>query len=132
MKLTNVESLLKDLNSIELKELRKQFNSEINRFQYEIQKAERIEIENFINSLNIAGKWSGHGNVVSINQYAVDLATRNRLDDISERISKAFKDLVELKREIAVKAMREGTPLSRYFKTTVKRMNSFKDGNYHR
>lgn len=126
LKVVNVESLLASLDSIELKELRKQFNEQVSINMAKIAEQEQFEMKRFVDNLHLTSKWGRDIEVVSLTRWNISTDHRRRLADISDRISDAFTDLGQLKCEVAQCAKREGISFSRRFHTTLKRMNRYK------
>jgi hypothetical protein len=128
-KVTNVRlvSLLSNMDSNQLKELRKEFNTHYSNQMHDLDEKERVEILEFIDGLSLDRHWNEtHRNVVSLKRYSLPREQGQKLNTISDTISRAFNDLMELKREVAQDCRRDGIPNHRRFTTTVRRMNKFK------
>jgi len=127
-KTVNVAALLKNLDSYQLTELRKQFNKQCSKSMWELKEAERVAVLAFIDGLSIDRGWNNEDrDVVSLNRYTLTMDQRRSLNEISESISRAFRDLNELKTDVAREAKRSGTPFSKVFTTTVRRMNKYRN-----
>ena len=129
-KTVNVESLLKNLDSNELKELKQRFNDQFRSNMHNLREAEIIEVRQFIDGLSLDRGWyDSQRDAVSLSRYNLPIEQRRKLNEISDAISRGFRDLGELKTEVAREAKRNGTPYSKVFTTTVRRMNRYQ-GNY--
>jgi uncharacterized protein Yka (UPF0111/DUF47 family) len=129
-KVINVEALLNDLDSVELKALKKLFNSEFRESMHKIEKAEIEKIRSFIDGLDLTRGWnSDNRNVVSLIKWNLPRDQSQKLGQISETISRAFTELDELKRDVAQEIKRTGENNSKMFKTTIKRVNRYLANN---
>jgi len=132
VKVINVEALLTNLDSTQLKELRKQFNQECTKSMRALEDKEREQMCVFVDGLRLDRSYfSEELNVVSLNRWRLPMEQRQKLDSISSIIGKAFDALKDLKCEVANEAKRNGTPFSRVFHSTLKRMTKYKDANPH-
>jgi hypothetical protein len=129
-KVINVEALLNDLDSVELKALKKLFNAEFSASMHNIEKAEIEEIRVFVDGLDLTRNWnSDNRNAVSLIKWNLERHHSQKLGEISETISRAFRDLDSLKKEVAESVKRQGKSNSGFFKTTIKRLNRYKASN---
>lgn len=127
---TSVAKLLKNLDSYELKELRSQFHTQYSETIHRLAREEQEQIRVFIDGLSLDRSWyETQRDAVSLNRYNLPIEHRRTLNGISDAISKGFRELDELKTEVARDARRTGTPYSKVFSTTVKRMNRYKGNN---
>ena len=126
----NLTSLLSELDSNELSALRKQFNQQLSESMHKLEEAEKEEMRIFVDGLNLdrSRYWDNQRNCVSLISYNLPLEQRKRLDTLSNSISRAFKDLQDLKREVALECTRSGQPYSKVFCTSLKRMKKYKAG----
>jgi hypothetical protein len=131
-KVINVEALLSDLDSVELKALKKLFNAEFSSSMIAIRTAEIEKIRAFINGLDLTRGWnSDNRNAVSLIKWNLERHHSQKLGEISETISCAFGELDDLKKEVAEQCKRSATPYSKVFRTTIKRLNRYNDSNVH-
>ena len=123
----NIAAMLIDLDSNELKELRRELSAEISSTITRIAERESAEKRAFIDGLQLhRGYDSGDREVVSLNRRFLTMEQSRNLRDISDRIGKAFADLDQLKTDVAIEALRNHVSFSKVFKTTVKRMKKYR------
>jgi uncharacterized protein Yka (UPF0111/DUF47 family) len=129
-KVINVEALLNDLDSVELKALKKLFNEEFRSSMYAIERAEIEKIRVFIDGLDLTRNWnSDNRNAVSLIRWNLERHHSQKLGEISETISRAFRDLDNLKKEVAESVKRQDKSNSDFFKTTIKRLNRYNNSD---
>ena len=123
----NIAAMLVDLDSNELKELRRELSAEISSTIARIAEREDAEKRAFIDGLQLhRGHYGKHRDVVSLTSRFLTLEQSRNLRDISDRIGKAFADLDQLKTDVAIEAMRNHISFSKIFTTTVKRMKKYR------
>ena len=116
---------LEGLDLKELRELREQFMLDYSHRLYAIKEAERQALEEFINSFS--NRYYAHGltDVLSLDEYGLTMEERHDLSNASDQISSGFRALDRLKNQVFKRATREGVPLSKVFKTSIKRMKKY-------
>ena len=127
-RIDRVSSLLTDLDSSELRELKKQFNEKYRDQMHTLERAEELELKTFVDSLNLDRGWRVDSrDVVSLKHYGLPREQQVQLNQISEAIGRAFKDLSELKLQVARDAKNSGKAFSEVFHTSVKRMKRYQN-----
>ena len=123
----NIAAMLIDLDTEELRELKRELTAEISSTITQIAERESAEKRAFIDGLQLhRGYYNEHRDVVSLNRRFLTIEQCRNLRDISDRIGKAFADLDQLKTDVAIEALRNHVSFSKVFKTTVKRMKKYR------
>jgi len=124
----SVVKLLEGLDSVQLKELRGDFNSTYRENMHRLDQEERKLLLDFVDSLRLDKSWIEYDrDAVSLIRWELSAPQRSKLDDLSNTISRAFRSLTELKQEVAQDCRRSGSNFSTVFYTTIKRMKRYEE-----